>query len=316
MKGQKINKTDLIQDYEKVKKKIGYSPSISEYKKYGKYSKAPFVDSFGSWGNFTLHMGGEIQKGGVKKRLEIPVTETINYINFIPKIYANKVVIAADLHIPYHSINIVEKLGEYNESFNADTLVLVGDVIDLKGLYTKIPQDSDTLWVKEITEETGKVFNFLFQYYDSIWWLTTNHEKRLDKLLKSNMQAHLLLKATNNSPNLTISDYEWGEINDWLRVSHPERGRKNKASLGEELCSRWLCSNLIFHTHRFAMGVHSSGKFVWGDGLHLTDPNFHEYRMKRLTTHDEWVPGWWIVNNNKLYPHVIHERILNSYEKV
>jgi len=55
--GSPISKEDFINDYWRVKKKLGHSLSLSEYKKYGKYSKGYIQRKLRNWTNFKKEIG-------------------------------------------------------------------------------------------------------------------------------------------------------------------------------------------------------------------------------------------------------------------
>lgn len=196
----------------------------------------------------------------------------------------------------------------FNYNFGADALILAGDVIDFKRLYTKDVQTEGISWVDE-AKEALKVLEFLLENFGKVYWFAGNHDWRLSRKLQSDVDAMKLMKLIYNKDRLKISSHFYCEVNDWLYANHPERARANKVSLGEDLCERYLKSVINFHSHRFSFAVHKSGKFVHGDGLHLTIPDAHEYKVKKLGTYDEWVSGWWVVDNNKIWPYVKHDRI-------
>ncbi len=50
-KGRPVSTEELIRDWERVRKKLGRSPSRAEYVREGKYSAGTFVGRFGAWGN-------------------------------------------------------------------------------------------------------------------------------------------------------------------------------------------------------------------------------------------------------------------------
>lgn len=50
-KNKKISKEDILEDLEKVYQKLGRTPSIKEYNKFGKYSYKTAYKRFGGWIN-------------------------------------------------------------------------------------------------------------------------------------------------------------------------------------------------------------------------------------------------------------------------
>ena len=65
-----IKEEILINDLEKVRKKIGEIPSSKIYRKEGSYHPITFERRFGSWNKTLLHVFGEIKRATPQKRTE------------------------------------------------------------------------------------------------------------------------------------------------------------------------------------------------------------------------------------------------------
>lgn len=308
-----ITREDLLSDLQGVMDKLGHIPSLREYKICGgKYSRKPFRLHFGSWSNAILAVDRIPQRGGGNSPM-------LNKIPGIPsyehrgKIQVGDAIIAFDLHSPYHDPNLVKRMLDFKDRHHIDTLILGGDTTDFKSLFYKEGQDAEFTWTEEMsmTKELMKVFTSEFKH---VYWIKGNHDHRVARFLNSNKAMMELYMLIMDYPNLHLLDTFYCEVNGWLILNHPSRARKNKVSFIEDLCRRYRKSIINAHTHRFVFAVDDSGNDVIGEGLHLTNPDYHEYKSRELGTHSEWVQGFWVLKGKTVMPYVIHEHIRNVDE--
>ncbi len=302
-----IDRADLINEFERITKKLGHCPSIAEWSRAGaKYSKKPYLNQWGSWNKLVIDMGYKPHNGD--NRLQAPDLY-IELYDRPPLLEAEKVLIAFDPHIPYHSVETINEMVEWNEkNLKAKTLVVGGDLIDFKGLYTKETQTTRIDWVQEM-EEAVKVLEWLSGKFDTIYCIMGNHDWRIVRLLGNSDIAQRLYGLIFNNPRIKMSKYYYLIINGWLAVAH-DANSKLKLSKLERVVNVHRMSMIVGHSHRFAMGVHDSGLEVMGEGLHLSDPSRHEYRGLNLRDFSTWIKGWWYMKDNAIAPYVMHERIL------
>ncbi len=96
----KIYNQQLIEDYHRVEKELNKSPlSITDYKKYGKYSEVNFKIRFGSWKEF-------LRSIGQKSVLEITNEELFEDYDRVKELLNKKIVFRGDY----------VKLGKYSDS--------------------------------------------------------------------------------------------------------------------------------------------------------------------------------------------------------
>lgn len=309
MKGKRCTKEELTKDYLNVKEKIGHHPSKNEYKQHGKFSEKAFTNHFVSWGNFTLQMGGEIQKGGGKRRLE-PLTKNIKKYNKHFKIYGEGILILNDLHIPYHSTKIINEALDIAERLKLYKLILAGDTFDFKGLFRKKPQDTAMDWIDEVTIGTD-IMRVLVELFDSIDMIGGNHDQeRLEQELKSPGRAEKLIQLIFHHPKVRYSRYQHCTVNDTWKVMH-EGNSKVLLSKLEKIANVQMMSCVAAHSHRFGNGIAANGVYALCEGLHATNPDLHEYANVKVGDHSKWIEGWWMIIENKIYHHVFHPRIGN-----
>lgn len=312
-----ISREDLLEDLHKIAKVVGHPPSLSEYTAAGgEYSSKPFRTNFGSWGAALVEGGYIPQKGGggspfIQEPINLP-----SYTNRGEITIKGDAIIGFDLHTPYHDHKLLEKLIQVKHSLGINTLILGGDITEFKSLFFKDGQDAEFSWTEEM-KHTKNLMKKLTDVFETVYWIKGNHDNRLAKLLNSNKQMMEVYEMILDFPNLKMLDTYYCEVNEWLLINHPTRCRKNKTSFIEELSNRYRKSVVQGHSHRFAFAVSDSGHDVLGEGLHLTEPDLHEYKSRELGTHSEWVGGFWIMRGRTLTPYVQHAHISNvGIEKV
>lgn len=225
-----------------------------------------------------------------------------------PRLDWGDFIIAPDLHIPYHNAALLNEMCRFARKHKIKKLLIAGDANDFKDLYTKDVQNNGSVFFKNL--KSGEdVLDRLGDCFDEIVMLMGNHDWRLLRLVGSvEGGAEIYRKFTSLA---TFSEYNYVLMNGWLSVVHPFKMRKAKGSFTEELGDHHWYSHLMAHSHRYSFGVHDNGRELSCEGLHLTDPELHDYIMKRLDTFSAWVPGFWYVIGNKLGAYTKHDRIYN-----
>lgn len=224
-------------------------------------------------------------------------------------------IIGCDSHVPYHNIELYNELLAVARKFGIKRFLHNGDLIDLKALFSKDVQEGETrMWTEEI-DEAKRLIESLLGTFDEIVATAGNHEWRMARILKDEKKAGWLFKNLwEGNGKFTWHDFNYIKLCGWLYVTHPFTQRAVKLSLAESLGNIHRGSHITTHTHRFGFGVHNNGEEIIGDGLHLTRPECHDYHEKRLGVFAKWVPGFWMVLDNKVYPYVKHGRIFNPLE--
>ena len=294
----------LLEDLERVKTLLNVNTfSYNEYKKYGKYSTKPFRTHFGSWTNALAAINCTALK---TKRIEPPEI-VLRDFSKVDNLQLKNALIGADLHMPYHNTDMLNVLIETGRKLHIKNLVLVGDTFDFKTLYTKAVNSKAPSWIEE--QKIAKDILKQMSKYFTIDIVPGNHELRLPKLLQSIEDAEEFYKLLYTNSKIIFHDvHQHLAINDWLHVSHCGN-TKIKLAKAERIVNVHRKSLLVFHSHRFAFCVADSGIEVIGEGLHLTRPELHEYTQVQLSDFSQWVEGFWILKDDKIYPYANHKHI-------
>ena len=294
----------LLKDLKRVKTLLNVDTfSYNEYKKHGKYSTKPFRTHFGSWTNALA----AINCIALKAKRIAPSAIVLRDFSKVDNLQLKDALIGADLHMPYHNTDMLNVLIETGRKLRIKNLVLVGDTFDFKTLYTKTVNSKALSWIAE--QKIAKDILIQMSKHFIIDIVPGNHELRLSKLLQSIEDAEDFYKLLYANPKIVFHDvHQHIAINDWLHVSH-YGNTKIKLAKAERIANVHRKSLLVFHSHRFAFCVADSGIEVIGEGLHLTRPELHEYAQVHLSDFSQWVEGFWILKDDKIYPYVNHEHI-------
>lgn len=111
-----------------------------------------------------------------------PVRQTTQY--YFPFQSANKVLIMADLQIPFHALEAIEPAINYGLQKNVNSVLLLGDVCDMFGIspFVKDPREGF------LADEVESVIHFLTELRKifpgcEIFWKKGNHEYRFDRYM-------------------------------------------------------------------------------------------------------------------------------------
>ena len=243
-------------------------------------------------------------------RLSIPDLEIKEYTDY-PRINPENGLVDLwfDPHCPYHDVNFCNEAIQSALDRGVETIVIGGDFMDFKGLYKKDKQTITISWLEEL-KIAVKFIKVLASHFE-VYLIMGNHDWRLVRFLESNIEVKLLYDMIFDNPKVHFSPYFYALINDWLFIVHPDKMRKTKLSLVEELCVHHRKSVIMGHSHRFAFGTHDNGEDILGEGLTMTQPKAHEYTGLKLTAYSAWVQGYWRIEGDKVTPVVRHKRIIN-----
>ncbi len=86
----------------------------------------------------------------------------------------------ADLHIPSHSVKMLDRLVRVAKSRQVRTLIVGGDVADFPTA-SKWPKIVPSVGVEQTLDKVGEVLCFLAETFDEIYVVTGNHDQRLCK---------------------------------------------------------------------------------------------------------------------------------------
>lgn len=223
-----------------------------------------------------------------------------NYDDYI-QIESDKAVIIGDSEIPNHDPEMFELAFKIAQNFDIKTLIINGDFVAL---------DCFSTWAKtavykltfedELDPALATISEFLKQF-DTITWVTGNHEKRLLYKVEGNFSIG---KFFEKFGNVSISEYSHCILKSGgkeIRVNHPKNYRRNSTSLVKTLANIHLMNIISGHTHHQSFSYHESGKYWTVDGGHCRNQEKTRYKNIDTSTHPQWNSGFCFVINGEPY---------------
>lgn len=114
----------------------------------------------------------------------LPDSDEREFESFIiPKTF-NKLLVVGDIHIPYHSVNSLNKMMEYAQLSEIDSILFNGDIVDCYQLsrFLKDPRQRDMQAELECIKSILDIFDETFGV--KMFFKFGNHEERLEHYLK------------------------------------------------------------------------------------------------------------------------------------
>lgn len=301
-------RNELLEDIKRIKIKLGHTPSLVEYRDNGgKYGRRSFRTHFGSWSKALVALGIQPKTNQFVTQPNLPL---IKY-NKVAQLEIDSAIAAYDFHVPYHNVNLCNEMLDFANKQGIKVLITDKDVFEFTDLYIKDVQDSSIDWV-DILGAVRDFFHQLLEVFDEIHVMGANHGWRLSRFFNSNEKAEKLFNLMMDEPRIKFYQQFYILLNYKFYVTHSKFTKQQLSKL-KKLANVHRKSIISGHSHRFAFGVNDCGIEVIGEGLHMTDPHYHEYKYRELTDHSEWVPGFWIFKDNQVAPYVKHPKVLNPW---
>lgn len=252
--------------------------------------------------------------------LAAPVAEPPLFAPLI-ELFDVDVLVAGDWHVPYHSETLVAKLLTYALDMGIKTLVINGDFLD-SAVFFRGGQDHRPTMTEFRSElhAAEQMLRALLQRFQMIYWIAGNHEQRLFRLTKGELDMELLRRmvaegvgdrvVVTDRDHIVIHYTDTPERITW-RITHGESGSTVIATNAAVLkADSYSCNVLQGHNHLFGMRQTRSGKHIGVDHGAMCNPALIEYKQLRTTTYPTWVPGFAALKRGKvaLYsPRFTHE---------
>lgn len=174
-----------------------------------------------------------------------------------------KVVVASDIHVPYHDRKVVAAWMQFLKDFKPDELVLNGDIADMHAASSHGDAHSEHLIIDEILalneflDDVQKVVGPKCK----IHYCLGNHEDRLPRYIEQNapnMRGMMTIPQAAQLKQRKITWSDYGKVHflsDKLGVTH---GIFHGTHYAKETLVRYGTSIIVGHAHRpqiHTMGV-------------------------------------------------------------
>jgi predicted phosphodiesterase len=220
----------------------------------------------------------------------------------------NGLAIWSDIHIPFHDIEFCNKALSFCKENGIKKLILNGDILD-QTAFLKVQKPNPHLTFDREIESGREFFGVLLEYFDSILWVMSNHDKRFLFSVNRQITSEQFMRMVIDNPKVTITDYFWAEIDGWLLVFHPRNARKIPLSLARDMARKYRKSIINAHDHLFAISVDESGNDIIACGGYMADPTKLDYINYEMSTYPTWQHAFFYVKDGKLGWITDHKRL-------
>ena len=246
--------------------------------------------------------------------------DRINYLESInltekyvykTKITSKCITVCNDLHIPFYKEKLLDKMLKVSEKFESNDLAVIGDLVDL----TMISRFENTKVQQTLSQEfrlAARILDVLFEQFDTVYWCMGNHDVRFSKLTDGNFEPTDMGNIINrmvDGKRLNVIPYRHMEVNDKWRLTHPGSYSRIPPQVERRLAEKFHKHIIGSHGHLFGISTDISGDYITAQVGGLVDREKVWYRQETDTTHPEWVPGFWIIKNDVLYPFIDHPNL-------
>lgn len=196
-------------------------------------------------------------------------------------------IIASDWHVPYHDIELAEKLIRVGEKRKIKQLVIPGDLIDA-AMYSRFdPHDIEQNMKDEFTQ-VAHVLTHLTKWFPHIYIGLGNHDLRVLRQTKFAFALDDIVQWITNDPGVHVTPLPWMILSndgDPYHVEHPGTysriAGRTPSILADLLQSNVMCGhNHLIGRTRSASGVYDA---VDLGGLFHKDKLAYQYVAGRKT---------------------------------
>ena len=222
-----------------------------------------------------------------------------------PRIKEQRILIASDVHIPYHDIYTTAKLFAVAEQHKVEAIVWLGDVLD-NPLFAKYDQeDLETTFDNEL-EQVESLMNLASEYVKRQYWSRGNHEVRWPRMLKfqTGMRRLALMAGLQNLMEdgrlITSDDPTWeytgSDGSEWM-LTHPKQYGRVPLVVPGRIADKFNKNVISAHAHHWAQGRSDSGKYTVIESGGLFEPKNVRYVQWDITDHRAWVKGFVLLDH-------------------
>jgi len=224
--------------------------------------------------------------------------------------------ILADAHCPFFDWELAEQLLRTRDKYKVVSLVFAGDFLNCaaqSSFYSMFPIP----W-KDEKAVARSVVKWAVNEFDSVLFLTANHELRYLRMLNAQYDAEVIRQDDGLSldvwevlfsrslfadldydrdalSKVQFSIYPYCDVGERWRIVHPSSYRKVPLSMGRELCNIYGKSIVMAHAHMSAQAPAPNPKFTLIDTGIFANPSYFDYKNLKLTTHYQWSESYTLI---------------------
>lgn len=216
------------------------------------------------------------------------------------------ITVVSDIHVPYHreELTILSILESKQRGCGA--YVILGDLFDMHLFSSFGVTDKSTRFQREL-RMGAEIVRQAAGEIGKVYWSSGNHEERWIRKNEYNVGMSELaamcgLSDLIDQGLLFVSDNpSMAGHHNWM-LTHPTTYGSTPLVVPGKLADLYEHNVMSAHAHHFGLGTSPSGKYVVVETGGLFDPRLVQYKQWRVTTHRQWVSGFWILDHSQPIP--------------
>jgi hypothetical protein len=180
----------------------------------------------------------------------------------------DSVTVIADLHVPYHSPSMLQRVIDMSALLSSRDLVIAGDLFNFDSV-SKWPNSSEPESLQTELITAGELLLELSRHYDRMYILSGNHDEWLGRAanahLRMNDLVSMALARNTLSCSLTVTDYDYMYANvygqPWV-FGHLSQFSKRPGEIARKISERHSRNVAVGHDHIQGYTSSEDGKFL------------------------------------------------------
>jgi len=215
-------------------------------------------------------------------------------------------VVTSDWHVPYFNEDLLARMMLVAKNWKPEPitkLAIGGDFMDFGQLGIFLPEEEEIRrTVTDDLDAAEEVLVWLTTQFDDILCLKANHEARLSRALKAEIdQERIGQLMAAGLANVKFSNWSFCVIGDEWRVTHPGRRWKLPGRLAQELANRYQMNVILAHSHIMSLSYAISGGYTCIDSGGMFDPDALGYYSKTDAAYWAWCPAFVVISKGQVH---------------
>jgi hypothetical protein len=208
----------------------------------------------------------------------------------------DEILIASDLHVPYHDEKLLGQFFEHAQITNTQAIVFAGDLMDNPVFSSWGQEDLTTNFNRELQIAEG-IVRMAASVAPRVYWSLGNHENRWMRKLGYQVDMRLLAQAAHlqdllDDKTLVVSDNPTLNAGwNWM-ITHPATYGSTPLAVPGKIADLQRKHVISAHAHHLGKGKSPSGLYDVIESGCLVDSKLVKYVQHGDTAHRPWVQGY------------------------
>lgn len=216
------------------------------------------------------------------------------------------ITVVSDVHIPYYDEELAAFSIAESRRRGVEAYVILGDLFDMHLFSSWGVTDKSTNFQREI-KMAATFIRIAAGEVGKVYWSSGNHE---DRWIRKN-DYHVGLRELAGmcglndlleSGKLVVSDNPTLLARGNWMLTHPRTYSSTPLLTPGKLADLYEKHVMCAHAHHFGQGVSPTGKHMTVETGGLFEPSLVQYKQWGVTTHRNWVKGFWVLSEGQPIP--------------